>query len=557
MKAIRKYIKGMFLKGALVLGLVGCSSDFLDINTDPNNPSTASLDFLLTTAQLSGAFSANRIVMEHSAIFVQQFYNLSPSTYNITGSSYGNDFTAIYAVSLKDLQTIETQAKTLNFNGYVGMSKVMKAYLFMTLVDYFGDIPYSEALQGETLTKTPKYDDDAFVYDQLILLLGEAKTDLNAAIAANEPKLGADLIYGSAATAAVQYGRWIKAANTLLLRLNLNLRKVEPGRATTAINALIAENNMISSNAEDFQLVYGNTQAPQNRHPLFQQEYAGAGKTFYMTNYFMYYMIQKADPRLPFYIFRQGTDAMVTADAQVRPCRFRTDCVYGWLSTDPQTKGLAALPAGSANGYIGRDGGDPSGIPGDQAVRATFGVYPIGGSYDRGPGGGSRTLASGATGAGVFPMMTNFMRAFMLSEAALTLGTTGNARTLMMEGIDASFSKVETFGRANDGVAPLMTDAAKTGYKTTVGNAFDAAADTDGRLNVVITEKYYANFGNGLEVFTDYRRTGKPGNLPAALAPNGPQPRRLLLPPGELTANPNAPNPPPLQSDRIFWDVAN
>jgi hypothetical protein len=555
MKAIRKYIKGFFLKGALVLGLVSCSSDFLDINVDPNNPSTASLDFLLTTAQLSGGFSANRIVMEHSAIFVQQFYNLAPSTFNLTGSSYGNDFSAIYAVSLKDLQTVQTQAGELGLNGYVGISKVMKAYLFMTLVDYFGDIPYSEALQGETLTKTPKYDDDAFVYDQLILLLGEAKADLNAAITANELKLNADLVYGSASTAAIQYGRWIKAANTLLLRLNLNIGKVDAARATSAINALITENNMISSNAEDFQLVYGNTQAPQNRHPIFQQDYAGAGKTFYMTNYFMYHMIQKADPRLPFYIFRQGTDANVNADAQVRPCRFRTDCVYGWLSVDPQTKGLAALPAGAANGYIGRDGGDPSGIPGDQAVRATFGVYPIGGSYDRGPGGGSRTLASGATGAGVFPMMTNFMRAFMLSEAALTLGTTGDPKALMMEGIDASLAKVEAFGRANDPVAPAMTDAAKNGYKATVGDAYDAAANVDARLGVVMSEKYYANFGNGLEVFTDYRRTGKPDNLPAALAPTGPQPRRLLLPPGELTSNPNAPNPPPLVTDRVFWDV--
>jgi hypothetical protein len=311
---------------------------------------------------------------------------------------------------------------------------------------------------------------------------------------------------------------------------------------------------MISSEAEDFQMVFGNTQAPLNRHPVFQQEYAGAGKTFYITNYFMYWMISKNDPRLPFYVFRQGTDAQVTADNQIRPCRNRPDCVYGWLSVDPQTKGLPALPAGSANGYIGRDGGDPSGIPGDNQVRATFGVYPIGGSYDRGAGGGSRTLASGATGAGVMPWMTNFMRNFMLAEAALTLGTPGDPRALMMAGIDASFNKVETFGRANDAAAPAMPTATKDAYKALVGASYDAATTADERLDVVMTEKYFSTFGNGVEAFTDYRRTGKPANLPAALAPLGPAPRRLPLPPQELNANPNAPNPPPLVADKIFWD---
>lgn len=553
MTNMRPYIKSSLLKAAMVTVLMGCSSEFLDINIDPNNPSTASLDFLLTSAQVSSAFNGSRTVHEHSSIFVQHFYGLAPSQYNLTGSNYNNDFSGIYNGSLKDLETIRIQAEERGFKGYVGISKVMKAFLFMQLVDVFGDIPYTEALQGETI-KSPKYDDDAFVYDQVIAQLIEAKTDLTAAITNAEPRLGADLIYGASATAAAQYTRWTKAANTILLRAYLNLRKADVAKATSGISGLITENNFITTNADDFQLVFGNTQAPLTRHPIFQQEYGGAAKGFYITNYFMYYMIAKNDPRLPFYVFRQGTDAQVNADFQIRPCRSRPDCVYGWLSVDPQTKGLAALPAGAANGYIGRDGGDPSGIPGDITVRSTFGVYPIGGSYDRGAGGGSRTLASGATGAGVMPWMTNHMRAFMLSEAALTLGTAGDPRALMLEGVDASFTKVETFGRANDGAAPAMSITVKDAYKTAITNAYNAATTADGRLDVVMTEKYYANFGNGVEAFTDFRRTGKPANLPAALAPLGPAPRRLPLPPQELSANANAPNPPPLVIDRIFWD---
>lgn len=553
---MKNTIKKWALKSTLVLALMSCTSDFLDINVDPNNPSTASLDFLLTAAEASAAFNWTRSIHQDASVFVQHFYNLAPSQFNITGSTYGNDFNGTYSGSLKDFDSIIKQAKEQNFKGYEGIAKVMQAYQYMMLVDAFGDVPFSEALQGETI-KSPKYDDDAAVYEGVITKLTEAKTDLAAAITANEPRLTADLIFGSSASASVQYTRWIKTANTLLLRMYLNIGNVDKARATTAINALITENNFISSNADDFQLVYGNTQAPLTRHPVFQQEYAGTGKTFYITNYLMYHMVSKRDPRLPFYVFRQGTDAQVAADFQVRPCRNRPDCVYGWLSVDPQTKGLPALDPVAANGYIGRDQGDPSGIPGDTQIRATFGVYPIGGSYDRGPGGGARTINVGATGAGVIPFMTNFMRCFMLAEAAITLGTPGDPRQLMLEGIDASFSKVETFGRANDGAAPAMTTAAKDAYKALVTGRYDAATSADLRLNVVITEKYFANFGNGMEAYTDFRRTGMPNNLPAPLAPLGPQPRRFPLPPGELNSNSNAPSPPPLVVERIFWDNKN
>jgi hypothetical protein len=552
---MRFKIKNTLLRATLVVGLMSCSSDFLDINIDPNFPSTASLDFLLTSAQVSAAFNSSRSVHEHPSIFVQHFYNLAPSQYNLQGSTYSNDFNGLFAGSLMDLETIYQQAieKGAGFKGYAGISRVMKGFVYMQLVDLFGDVPFTEALQGITI-KSPHYDDDATVYDLAITAINEGKVLLAAATAEAEPRLGADLIYGTSATAAAQYTRWTKAANTILLRMYLNIRKVDQARATTEINALIADNNLIAANADDFQLAFGNTQAPITRHPIFQQDYSGAGKTFYMTNYFMYWMVLKNDPRLPFYVFRQGTDAQVAADFQVRPCRNRPDCVYGWLSVDPQTKGLAALPAGSGDGYIGRDGGDPTGIPGDQAVRATFGVYPIGGSYDRGPGGGSRTLASGATGAGIMPWMTNSMRAFMLAEAALTLGTPGDARALMQEGIDASFSKVEAFGRANDPAAQLMPVAAMDAYKALVVADYDAATTNETRLDVVMKEKYYSTYGNGIEAFTDFRRTGYPSNMPAALAPLGPAPRRLPYPPSELSANPNAPNPPPLVGDKIFWD---
>lgn len=546
---MKKYMNRLTKAGIAMLTFfaMSCGSDFLDINTDPNNPSQASLNLLLPAAQVSAGFWTARTAQENASTFIQHYTRLNPSTYNIQGANFANDYDGLFAQSLKDLQTIIKQSDDLGFKGYGGMAKVLKAYIYMTLVDTWGDVPFSEALQGETIL-FPKYEDDAAVYDKVISLVDEAKADLQAAIAANESPVTSDMIY------AGNFSKWIKAANTLKLRLLLNIRLVDAARSKAGIEALIAENNFITSNADDFQFSFGANVSPMNQHPIYQQEYIPGSKTQYMNNYFMYHLIAKNDPRLPYYIFRQGEDADL--DFQTQPCSQRSDCVYGWLGGMEPTNGLPPLGA-AADGYIGRDHGDPSGIPGDNTIRATFGVYPIGGSYDVGPGGGERRFDRGhGTGAGIVPWLTNFHRSFMLAEAALTLGTPGDPLSLVLDGIEDSFAKVEAFGLSVDPTNAEPMDAQDVAdYLDAVSDRYTAATTDTQRLNVVITEKFFASFGNGFESYTDYRRTGMPNDLPAALAPSGPFPLRLPYPPGELSSNPNAPNPVPLVSEPVFWDA--
>jgi hypothetical protein len=258
-----------------------------------------------------------------------------------------------------------------------------------------------------------------------------------------------------------------------------------------------------------------------------------------MDNYFMYKLHSKSDPRLPYYIFRQGRFDDMTFDTT--PCSNRTDCAY-WdlLFADP-----------SADGLIGRDHGDPSGIPGDGDLRATFGVYPIGGTYDDGSGG-DQTQGDGALGAGITPWLTSSMRAFMLSEAVLTLGVTGDAKALMTEGIIESMQAVSGFAGS-----PEMADADVDAYVASIESDYDAAIGVSDELalDVVIQEKYFAVFGNGFEAYNDLRRTGYPSDLPDALAPTNPFPVRFQYPPSELNTNVNAPDPAPLLSDPVFWDI--
>ncbi len=521
----------------LAMASFSCQDTLLDINENPNNPTEASIDNLLPGAQAAAAFWTTRDIEEHASIFVNHYYRLAPSQHSIDGSQIDNDWNGLYAASLKELQAIIDDGTAAGQWGHVGIAKVHKAHLFAYMVDVFGDVPFTEALQGET-NPNPVFDNGESIYPSLIEMLDDAKADLDSAITQGLPAVATDLVYGG------NFGDWQKAANTLLLKLWVTQRLVDPAGATSAINALIAEDDLIDSNSDNFVFSFASGTNPNNQHPIYQQEFKGAGaKTKYMNNYFMYKLLSKDDPRRNYYVYKQGSLGDLTFE--LTPCNTRTDCEY-WnlLSADPAN-----------DGYIGRDMGDPSGIPGDNSIRSTWGVYPVGGSYDDGRQT-EQTLGRGANGAGVAPWVTSAMRAFMLAESALTLGTTGDAAGLLEEAIYESMSWVYGWSAASgDPNSPSFNgtfSSADSAYVNARLADYAAASTDNQRLNVIIEEKFFSQFGNGYESYNDFRRTGMPLDMPASLVPLAPYPIRFPIGQTEATSNPNAPEV--LVTDAVFWD---
>ena len=532
-----KIIKNYMILTLSVLMLASCGEDWLDINQDPNNPQEGTLNLILPSAQVGKGFRMARDINKNTMVFSRMVYDLAESQYTQDPTTYSNDYDGLFANSLKEMQEVITQGTDIEAWHYVGVAKVMKAHTYAVMVDLWGDIPFDEALNGEE-NRLPNFTDASDIYTSLLNLLDEGIADMSKE---SSLILEGDLIYGG------DLDQWVKAANTIKLKLYLNLRKVDAAGATAGINTLIEGNNLIDDNDDNYVYQFGSSLTPNNRHPMYQIEYIEGSKDVYMSHYFMYNLIKKNDPRLPFYIYRQGTDDDL--DFETTPCSNRTDCVYGLLSdTDLGEAG---------EGYLGRDHGDPSGIPGDNELRATYGVYPIGGKYDD----NSRTEAEqgdGGLGAGVVPYITSAMRAFMLAEAKLTLEGVSGGETIesyFEQGIRASMSDVETMGLATDTDAEAMDADLIDTYVADRLAEYAEASDDDLKLNVVIKEKYYAQFGNGMEVFTDLRRTGYPADLPASLAPAAPFPLRLPYSSTELNTNPNAPSPPPALDTPLFWDV--
>jgi hypothetical protein len=145
----------------------------------------------------------------------------------------------------------------------------------------------------------------------------------------------------------------------------------------------------------------------------------------------------------------------------------------------------------------------------------------------------------------------------MKAEAALVLGTTGDAKTLLESGIRKSFTKVLGFPATVGVTVPAQfvpSQARLDAYVTKVLAAYDAATTTDQKLDVLIKEYYLALFGNGVNAYNTYRRTCKPSNMQPTLSPNpGVFISSHLYPSVHVNLNQNATQKSSV-GVKVFWD---
>ncbi|MFM2400551.1 MAG: hypothetical protein RI950_67 [Bacteroidota bacterium] len=151
-------------------------------------------------------------------------------------------------------------------------------------------------------------------------------------------------------------------------------------------------------------------------------------------------------------------------------------------------------------------------------------VFPSGGRFDNSSGAPVANPALGNKGAGIHPIMLAAYVDFMLAEAAVTLGTTGTPKTLLLSGIQKHMDYVRAFavagaeGATISAFEPSATFTSRvTNYKKYVETQFDAASTNDTKMNVVGREYWLSLYGNGMEAYNLYRRTGKPNRMQPGL----------------------------------------
>lgn len=537
---------GLFLVGT------GCRK-YLDVNKNLNSPTQVPVSTLLVNAQLTigSAMSLGTLSNGLSVYMHQQSTRENPDQYGMkqNDGTIEGGWAGLYD-ALKNLNVIINQGTAEGRFAYVGVAKILKAYSYSVLVDLWGDVPFSEFDQFKAGITQPKFDDDAAIYPQLFAMIDEAIADINnPAVNPSKPTTD-DVMYSG------NMGRWIKAANTLKLKLYTQLRKVQ--NVTPQVTALLAAPaTLINATNESFLLPFGPLGATDDRHPGYGT-YVASQKSQHVSPWM--YEIMKGknpnintginDPRVPYYIYNQATPAAAAA----------------LTNTEYRDGGFISL-------YFGSTGPQRNGS--QQQTISVFGIYPVGGRYDDGLGGHTQLATKTGTGAAPQRLITYADRLYLEAELIQAGVIPGNARAVLDAAILESFKQVDyvitTYVKPSQTV-PLVFPSADA-YKNAVLVLFDAG-NAEKKMEYIMTQKWLSNIGNSVDQYTDYRRTGYPvlfdPNNPA-MAPGGfvvppppnppvpvqrsnPFPISLFYPQSELELNSNAPDQKgDLSTAKIFW----
>ncbi len=238
-----------------------------EINVNPDNPTDVSLDLLLPGIEGQvGYYIGGFDVAAVPNIWTQQILGQDRQASAINGYIYresdpNNLWGNMYAGVMMDLKNFIEKAEDPDApsRNVAGVGKVLMALCLGTLTDLFGDIPYSEALQGQDNLQ-PAYDSQESIYDEIFRLLTDAIADLGSTDPfENTYSIENDYIYGGNAEL------WAKAAHTLMARYNMHLINVK----TVDYDAVIAHVDAgIADISEDMQQPFDASPSAQN--PMYQ-----------------------------------------------------------------------------------------------------------------------------------------------------------------------------------------------------------------------------------------------------------------------------------------------
>jgi hypothetical protein len=507
----------------IVLCLVGCTDGFEVENTNPYAITKLEPGLLFTGAE-RGMNVGN---WDGEQTIVQQYlnaYNAGATAgfqFNEDVDAYNTPRWGIYTGVIAPLvQIISITKDDPAYKNLYSMARIWKAYAFMTLVDTYGDVPYSEAglgfLEGSTNPNFnyPKYDKMEDIYEALYNELKTATADLSES---NEYVTGDLFFGGTGGSIAVQVAQWKKIGYSLMLRLGMRYSKVDENKAASiALEAFTG--GVMSSNSDNVVVKQYNAAVPngfsnlqRNVSPYF----------YYLAEPFVNQLKNTGDPRLKY------IGASYAKPQDVNSTRDTT----------------------AANQY-----GFPVGY--DQVSIQTFPDYR--GAKE---GGQNYTQLNYQVIANVSTpafFITNSQTQLLLAEATFRGWITGGltAQEYYEAGVKAAMGEWSLFPGVFN---PAVTDAEKNNYLL---HPLVAYNDTDA-LELINTQYWISSITNGAEGFANWRRSGFPVLQPNMYNTNldGGFVRRMAYPNSELTQNPDKYNEAVGRmggdglTQRVFWDV--
>ena len=220
---------------AIGLGVTGCN-DYLDINTNPNNPTSDDALFQQRLPWMQFYMEhAYHITASNSTFYTGNF--VRPGAAREKGATVWNLGASTRAANCQqwfftmvgnNLAPLYDQAMAAGAYHYAACSKFFRAYGFMMLTDVFGEIPYNDAF-GEN--PSPKYDTGRTVFmgciadiDEAIKLFGRDQEKVNGV---TPPSLAEGDTWNHG-----DVQKWIKMCYLLKARWINHLSKKDAGKYT-------------------------------------------------------------------------------------------------------------------------------------------------------------------------------------------------------------------------------------------------------------------------------------------------------------------------------------
>lgn len=269
---------------------MGCEKDFDKINTNPNQALEAATPALLSQALRDFAFGdfdvwyvgrQSNLAAQHMS---QRNYT-SEDRYsfrvNVTDGFFRNNY--IWMNNLQQIINYNTNPATKDKyatlygdnNMQIAIAEIVKCWVFQLLTDYFGDIPYSQAMKLEQYPQ-PIYDTQKQVYDGMIATLNAAQTALENST--TDGFATGDLFFNG------DLDQWIKFANSLRLRIALRASNADPAYLVEALDAIA--DGVMEGNEDNARVSFSTSGTP-NEAPWYNGLYVSGRNDFTFTYRFI------------------------------------------------------------------------------------------------------------------------------------------------------------------------------------------------------------------------------------------------------------------------------
>lgn len=448
---LKKYI------GCAVMAVTVFSScgNFDEINSNPDASTQVTPSLLASGLLLNIMSQGSNKYFVYDEMLVKQLAwgeGMEDYQYNVFGRSSFDYTTLINTIKMVE----EAQTAGDNVEAYDALAHFIKAWKIFYMSIEMGDVPYEEALQGETGLVKPKYNTQKEVMKFVLQDLDKAYELFSIA----KDFEGDDFMGG-------KVDRWKKVTRAFELKVLMNLSKKEAETDLDIKNRfarIVSEGDLMESNDDNLEIKYtdkANTIYPFNNVNTKHAVYAMLSST----------LIDRLKQTEDIRMFYYAKPSKAKIDEGLQESDWNA-----YIGTDPSDPYEQIISAYAKDLYSGLNARYVDYAPGEPVIRVGYAEQN-----------------------------------FILAEATVRGWISGDASFYYKKAIRAHLDFIASC--TPDEIAyhhghPLTTEVIAFFVESP---AIQLTGNKENDLNKILTQKYLASFmQNTYDVYYDYRRTGLP-----------------------------------------------